>query len=260
MKNRERAKEWFDEDAFWRKTFPFMFPEKRFAVASETVDRVLTLTKPPGKTALDLCCGPGRCSIALSERGFSVTGVDRTKFLLDKARARARAAGINVEWIQKDMRDFVRPDAFHLALSMFTSFGYFQNRDEDTAVLVNVFKSLRPGGVFLIELMGKEVLAKSYLPVSAATMPDGSMLVEQRNIVNDWTRIKTDWTIIHNRTAERFTLQLNVYSGQELREKMDQAGFSDVKLYGNIDGDSYGAEAKRLIAVGWKQKVTAPKR
>src|SRR5689334_10617543 len=146
MKKSTRTKEWFDEDDFWRTTFPFMFPESRFTAASDTVQKVLLLTKLRGKTALDLCCGPGRCSIALAERGFSVTGVDRTKYLLDKARSRARTAGVSVEWVQQDMRDFARPGAYHLALSLFTSFGYFNRRDEDTAVLANVFNSLQPGG------------------------------------------------------------------------------------------------------------------
>jgi len=254
MKKSLRTKEWFDEDAFWRTTFPFMFPESRFNAASETVWKVLKLTKLRGKTALDLCCGPGRCSIALAERGFSVTGVDRTKYFLDKARARARSAGVDVEWIQQDMRDFVRPGAYHLAISMFTSFGYFNNRNEDAAVLANVFNSLRPGGVFFIEMMGKEILAKSYLPVSAETLPDGSMLVERRNILDDWTRILSEWIVIQKGVAKRFTLQLNLYSGQELRDKMEHVGFVDVKLYGSVEGAPYGPEAKRLIAIGWKAK------
>jgi 2-polyprenyl-3-methyl-5-hydroxy-6-metoxy-1,4-benzoquinol methylase len=60
------------------------------------------------KSVLDLCCGPGRCSIALAKRGFSVTGVDKTKYLLNKARAKASAAGVKIEWIQKDMRAFAK--------------------------------------------------------------------------------------------------------------------------------------------------------
>jgi 2-polyprenyl-3-methyl-5-hydroxy-6-metoxy-1,4-benzoquinol methylase len=255
MKKHVRKKQWFDQDTFWRKTFPFMFPEKRFAVAAETIVKILKLTKVRGKTALDLCCGPGRCSIALAKRGFSVTGVDRTKYLLDEARTRARAAGVNVEWIQQDMRDFVRPNAYHLVLSMFTSFGYFENREEDSVVLANVYKCLRPGGAFFIDLMGKEILARSFVPASAQTLPNGSTLLEQRSIVSDWNRISNDWTIIQNGTAERFTLELNLYSGQELREKMERVGLVDVKLYGDIDGESYGPEAKRLIAVGWKPRA-----
>ena len=254
MKKQTRTKEWFDESAFWRTTFPFMFPESRFSAASDTVRKVLMLTKVRGKSALDLCCGPGRCSIALAARGFSVTGVDCTKYLLDKARARARAAGVRVEWVQQDMRDFARPGAYHLALSMFTSFGYFNRRDEDTAVLSNVLRSLRRGGVFFIDIMSTEILARSYQPVSTQTLPDGSILVERRRIIDDWTRIVNEWTVIQKGSARKFDLQLNLYSGQGLREKMEQVGFADVKLYGDVDGTPYGPEAKRLIAIGSKPK------
>jgi 2-polyprenyl-3-methyl-5-hydroxy-6-metoxy-1,4-benzoquinol methylase len=123
-----RKKEWFDDDSFWRELYPFMFSKKRMAEADEQVAKALALTKPPGKSALDLCCGPGRCSVSLANRGFSVTGVDRTKYLLDKARAKARAAHVKIEWVQKDMRDFVRADSFSLVISMFTSWEHTMPR------------------------------------------------------------------------------------------------------------------------------------
>jgi SAM-dependent methyltransferase len=260
MKKRERKKEWFDSERYWRATFPFMFPEKTFGGAAETVRKALMLARVEGKSALDLCCGPGRCSIALAEQGFTVTGVDRTKYLLEKARERARTAGARIEWIAQDMRDFVRPDAFDFALSVYTSFGYFEDRNEDARVLANVFASLRPGGAFLLDVMGREVLAKSFLPSSADTFPDGSTLVEQRQILDDWTRIRSKWTIIRNGKTQSFTLQLNLYSGQELREKMQHAGFVDIQLYGSIDGIPYGPDAKRLVAVGRKPKQATPRR
>jgi len=93
MKTATRKKEWFDDDSFWRELYPFMFSKERIADADEQVAKALALTKPTGKSVLDLCCGPGRCSIALAKGGFSVTGVDRTKYLLDKARAKASAVG-----------------------------------------------------------------------------------------------------------------------------------------------------------------------
>jgi SAM-dependent methyltransferase len=256
MKNHKRKSEWFDNEELWRETFPFMFPEERIASADATVKKALSLCKVKGKSALDLCCGPGRCSVALSRRGFSVTGVDRTKYLLDKARARARAAKVRIEWIDADMRDFVRAESYDLALSMFTSFGYFEDREEDNRVLSNVFRSLRPQGVFLIEMMGKENLAKIFQPVSAETLPDGSMMVEQRQIIDDWSRVRIEWTIIEKSRVRKFVFHLNLYSGQELRGKMEMAGFSDVKLYGNLEADPYGPQAKRLIAVGRKPKGT----
>ena len=252
MKGHRRSKEWFDEDAFWRETFPFIFAEKRLALADEMVDKALRLTRLEGKAALDLCCGPGRFSIALAQRGLSVTGVDRTKYLLDKARERARGARVKVEWIQKDMRDFVRREAYDFVLSMFSSFGYFDVRGEDAIVLGNMFESLRPGGALLIDLFGKETLAKSFQSALTETLPDGTMLVQQPKITDDWTRIVSEWTVIRKGRARKYTLRLNLYSGHELRQAMERAGFADVKLYGNLEGDAYGINATRLIAVGRK--------
>ena len=103
-----RRREWFDDDGFWRDLYPFIFREERFAAADGQVAQALELTKPKGRAVLDLCCGPGRCSIPLARRGFAVTGVDRTRLLLDRARARARRARVKIEWVSCDMRDFVR--------------------------------------------------------------------------------------------------------------------------------------------------------
>jgi 2-polyprenyl-3-methyl-5-hydroxy-6-metoxy-1,4-benzoquinol methylase len=252
VKRRRRAKEWFDSDAFWRETFSYIFAEKRLALASEVVDKVLRLTNLQGKSALDLGCGTGRFSIALAERGFTVTGVDRTKYLLDKARAKARSTHITVEWVQEDMRDFGRPEAYDFVLSMFSTFGYFDDRRDDAAVLANVSKSLRPGGVFLMDILGKEVLAKMFQRSSAQTLSDGSVLVEQRSVLDDWTRVINEWTVIRNGRVRKFTFLLNIYSGRELRHEMERAGLVDVRLYGNLDGDPYGPDAARLIAVGRK--------
>jgi SAM-dependent methyltransferase len=247
-----RKREWFDDDSFWCELYPFMFPEQRFAAAPEEVEKALALANPGGKAALDLCCGPGRCSIALAQAGFKVTGVDRTKFLLDKARANARAAKTRIEWIQMDMRDFVCADGFDLVLSMFTSFGYFDDKNEDVQVLRNILGSLRPDGVCLIELMGKECLAKIFQPTTSEVLLDGTKLVQRHEIFDDWTRIRNEWILIRKGRSKSFEFHHTVYSGQELRDRMEQVGFSDVKLYGNLDGDEYGTNAQSLIAVGRK--------
>jgi SAM-dependent methyltransferase len=247
-----RKHEWFDNDSFWRELYPFMFPEQRIAAADEQVANAVALTKPPGKSALDLCCGPGRCSIALAKKGFSVTGVDKTKFLLDKARASARAAHLTIEWVQADMRDFVRPDSFALVLSMFTSFGYFDDRREDMIVLQNMFKSLQPGGACLIEVLGKERLAKMFQSTTSTILPDGTLMVERHEIFDDWTRVRNEWLLIKNGKVKRFQFHHTVYSGLELRDRLERAGFTGVKLYGSLAGDEFGPDAERLVAVARK--------
>jgi SAM-dependent methyltransferase len=262
MMTARRTKEWFDDDTFWRDLYPFMFPAQRFAATPEQLEKILALAKPDGKTALDLCCGPGRCSIALAQAGFKVTGVDRTKFLLDKARAKARVAKTKIEWLQMDMRDFVRAETFDLVLSMFTSFGYFDDKNEDLHVLRNILTSLRPGGVFLIDVMGKERLAKILQPTTADELADGTKLIQRHEIFDDWTRIRNEWILIRQGRAKSFKFHHTIYSGQELKDRMEQVGFTDVKLYGDLDGEEYGPNAHRLIAVARKAgdpKTTKPR-
>jgi SAM-dependent methyltransferase len=252
MKTARRKKEWFEDEAFWRELYPFMFSERRIAEADAQMEKVLALTRPAGKAVLDLCCGPGRCSIALAKRGFRVTGVDRTAYLLNKARARGRAAGSNIEWVREDMRDFVRPGAFDLVISMFTSFGYFDDKGEDARVLENMFASLRPGGACLIEVLGKERLAKVLQATTSSDLPDGTVVVERHKIFDDWTRIGNQWLIVRDGRVKTFKFHHTIYSGQELRDRLERAGFVDVRLHGNLDGDEYGPNAERLIAIGRK--------
>ena len=251
-KSAARRKEWFDNDSFWRELYSFMFPEERIAGADQQMAKALALTTPPGPVVLDLCCGPGRCSIALAKKGFRVTGVDRTKFLLGKAQARARDEHVRVEWVRSDMRDFLRPNSFDLALSMFTSFGYFDDKREDIKVLRNVFASLRPGGAFLMELLGKEQLARIFQPTVSTTLPDGAVLVQRHEVFAAWTRVRNEWLLLKNGRVRSFQFHHTVYSGQELRDRLESVGFGGVKVYGNLEGQEYGPAAERLIVVARK--------
>jgi len=248
----ERPTEWFDDDRFWRELSGFIFSDARFAGAQREVEQLLALAKPAGRDVLDLCCGPGRCSIPLALQGYKVTGVDRTGFLLDQARDRARQAGVAIEWVQQDMRDFVRPGSYDLALNLFTSFGYFNDQQEDVAVLRNICRSLKPGGTCLIDVAGKEFLARIFQPTTSHVLEDGSLLVERHEIIDGWSRIRNEWILIRDTDVHRFRFHHTIYSGQELKDRMAEAGFHEIRLYGNLSGDEYGLAAERLVAAGRK--------
>lgn len=151
------------------------------------------------------------------------------------------------------MRDFVRLGEYGLVLSMFTSFGYFDNKDEDIKVLNNIFQSLKPGGACIIDVMGKERLANILQPSTSEESPDGSILVQRHEIFDDWSRIRNEWILIKKGKAKSFEFHHTIYSGQELKACLIQVGFREVKLFGNLDGKEYGSDAQRLIAVARKE-------
>ena len=148
---------WHDDDRFWETMAPVMFGEQRSVSAVAEVDQVLALLgTQPGIAVLDLCCGPGRHSLELARRGFHVTGVDRTAAYLDRARQLASQEGLNVEFVQDDMRRFCPPDAFRQpSYSLFTSFGFFEDPAENQSVLCNLYRSLKGGGALIVDVMGK---------------------------------------------------------------------------------------------------------
>jgi SAM-dependent methyltransferase len=240
---------WFADEAFWSELYEYTFSEWVFEAVEEGANHILELTGVTGGDVLDLCCGPGRYSVELARRGFRVTGVDLSPFLLEKARARGREAGVEVEWVRSDMREFERPAAFDLALNVYTSFGYFLDDGDNRRVLEHVCRSLRPGGALFIEMMGKEVLARVFQDTGSRELDDGSVLFERRKVVDSWRRCRNEWTLIKNGKITRFQFEHWLYSAREFEELLRSAGFTQVQLYGTYGGDEYGTAAKRLIAV-----------
>ena len=224
-----------------------MFPAEKSTTAQEQVSQILSLTAFESGPILDLCCGPGRHAIELARRGYRVTGVDRTKFLLDQAKERAAKSGQPVEWVQQDMRELVRPNAFGLVVNLWTSFRYFENEADDLRVLSNIFESLWPGGVLVMDLFGKEIMARGLSLTTSTEHPDGRLLVERRKICDGWTRVANEWILIKEGQARSFRFEHTIYSGQELRDRLLGAGFADVKLFGDLAGRPYDWEAKRLV-------------
>ena len=244
--------EWFENDDFWRDFYPFMFSDERFAATPDEVSRILALTQCSGGSVLDLCCGPGRHSVELALRGFKVTGVDRSPFLLAKARELAATSDASVEWVEQDMRNFVRPASFDLACSLFTSFGYFEDEQDDLRVSRNIHQSLKDNGVLIMEMLGKERLAHVWKDTMCNELADGSLIFQRPQIRDDWTRIRSEWTLVKDGRSHSFTFEHTIYSGRELKDRLLSCGFKQVQLFGDQQGSSYGLDTQRLIAVARK--------
>ena len=247
--------EWFEDESFWTAIYPFLFSEARFETAEKHLDSILNLMGTDSGSVLDLCCGPGRFSIPLAQRGFQVTAVDRSPFLLGKGRQRAAQRDLNIEWVEKDMREFERPAAFDLVLNLNTSFGYFDAKDEDVRVLRKIFTSLKPGGRLVMDLIGKEKLARIFQPTVSEKLEDGTLLVMRHEIFDEWSRIRSEWIIIKGPDVRTFEFHHTVYSGQELKDRLIAVGFRDVKLCGSFEGEEYGRESNRLVAVAVKPEL-----
>jgi SAM-dependent methyltransferase len=245
---------WHEDDTFWEDISPFLFTDVRCGEeAGREVEQVIALSSvPPDAKILDIGCGPGRHAMEFARRGFSVTGVDRTAAFLERAIRQADEEQLLVEFVLADMRTFHRPLCFDVAISLYTTFGYFESEEDESAVLRNLFASLKPGGRLVMELLGKELIARDFRARNWQCSPDGTaFLLEEREVRGGWGFLQNHWLLLSNTTKEyRWTMRL--YSGAELESLLRNTGFSSVTLYGGLTGSPYNNEAKRLIAVSQK--------
>lgn len=241
--------DWTQDDELWAHFAEALFTEERMDAASDELDELLALDDmPTAGSALDLACGPGRHAVELARRGFRVTGLDRTDGYLARARERAAAAGVDVEWMRADMRELDRPGEFDLVINLFSSFGYFSD-EENARVAQAAMSSLRPGGAFVLEMAGKEILAEGFWPRRWHPVGDGYLL-EHTHIIDDWARLENEWTLITGDGARyQHRFHHRIYSGAELKRVLWDAGADDVTIYGGLDGSPYDEDAERLVAV-----------
>ncbi len=241
--------EWFENETLWRELYPYVFPVERVAAAQGQVTRILALAGVTGGSVLDLCCGPGRHAVEFARRGFTVTGVDRSRFLLERARESGDAAGTKVEWVLDDMREFQRPAAFDLACNLFTSFGYFAREEDNLLVLRNVRECLRDSGTFVMDMVGKERIQRQGMEARRTQFADGAVLIQQPHVRDDWTRLESEWTVVKAGQSRSYRFEHHLYSGPDLQDCLLSCGFDTVRLYGDLQGSPYGPEASRLVAV-----------
>lgn len=96
---------------------------------------------------LDIGCGTGRHAIELAKRGYAVTGVDLSNSMLDRAREKAAAEGLDIPFIQADARDLPYSGAFDLVIMLCEgAFPLMETDEMNFQILQNAAKALRPGG------------------------------------------------------------------------------------------------------------------
>lgn len=93
-------------------------------VTRREVDAILAMSgAKPGTSILDLCCGVGRHAVEFARQGFEVTGLDISSTFLDVARRKAVQAGVQITWVEGDMRDIPFQDRFDLVVNLFGAWG-----------------------------------------------------------------------------------------------------------------------------------------
>jgi SAM-dependent methyltransferase len=221
--------------------------------ASEVEFIATVLDLPAGAPVLDLCCGWGRHAIPLAGRGLAVSGLDFSAYHLELARKAAAEAGVEVDWVESDMRTIPRPDAsLRAVISIFTSFGYLDDTDNQR-VLDEVARVLAPGGRFLLDVINRDWMMDAFRETDWTEDAEGNVVLERRSWDATHGRVNVDWT--HIDTAgrrRRHHHDERIYTLQELELLLALAGLPVRAAFGGFDGRPLARDSRRLIVLAEK--------
>jgi SAM-dependent methyltransferase len=223
------------------------FLAERTPVEVDQIEALLQLHPP--RRILDLPCGQGRHAIELARRGYEVTGVDLSPYMLGVARERGEASGVRVRWLAGDMRESLSGETFDLVLNLFTSFGYFDDEADDRRVVRAAASMLAPGGRFLLEVINGQWIIGNFQERQWFTV--GQMAVMERRWLDVPTRrMVVERTVSSANGDDTSVHAVRLYRGPDVEATLRAAGFSRVDLYGDWDGARLSPESLRVLAVG----------
>ncbi len=243
---------------WWEEVFGEDFVRASLRLTDDQVRREVdfieeSLGVATGGVVLDLGCGPGHHAVELTSRGYGVVGYDLSLYQLALASDVAHERGQKLNFLQGDMREMAFDEMFDGIFCWNTTFGYFEE-EKNVHVAERVFRALRPGGMFLIDVVNRDYVAASspcqlwYEGDSCVCMDDMSL-----DFITSRMRVKRSVILDDGRTRE-VVYSVRVYSLHELGKLLHDVGFRVTEASGHpsTPGVFFGQHSPRIIMLAQK--------
>lgn len=233
------------------------------------LDFYVGLTRSAQPPVLELACGTGRVTIPIAQSGVPVTGVDSSREMLARARAKLDAEGpLPVSLVEGDMRTFALEERFGLAIIPGRSFLHLLTPEDHVAALRNVYRHLVPGGRLALNFF----VPSLRLIVEHAESSLGQALTYSHNFLDpDTGQEVLVWRSLQHETHRQrihahFVYEWVSEAGQtvarrhrhytlcyiyrnEMEHLLARCGYEVEALYGDFEGAPYGAESTEMVWV-----------
>ena len=202
------------------------------------------LQLPVGAAILDVPCGNGRLSVKLAAQGFEMTGVDMAEEYIN----RSQEVAPQVNWRLADMRAVPWTNEFDGAFCFGNSFGYFDD-EENRAALGSISRSLKAGGRFILDAPAiAECLLPNLQPSRSMEIAGIKVDVNTRYDAQQ-RRMFNDFTFTRDGVTDTRPSSQRIYSHDELRALIDEAGLKTVEEYSSLNGDKFVSGSPRLFVI-----------
>lgn len=236
-------KKWFDSPYYH-----LLYGERDGQEAGHLISNLLKVLAPPADSVfLDLACGKGRHALDLASYGYEVHGIDLSKRSISEAD---KHSSDRLHFHQHDMRLPFRQDYFDYILNLFTSFGYFEDRADNTRTLNGVYQDLKPGGVFVQDYFNQAYVRRQMLDYEEKEK--GGIQFKIQKEVKDGQIIKTISFSVSGE-SHQFEEKVDLFTLDDFSQMYHACGLKLKQVFGDYDFSPFDPEhSPRLLLISAK--------
>jgi len=243
-------KEYFGED--YLLLYSHKRDKEKSAQEVDFIEKALGVSQ--GARILDLCCGYGRHSLELSRRGYEVIGLDLSELFLHMAKKEAGAEGTKLNLVRADVRHIPFKENFDAVINIFTSFGYFEDEEENQAVLNEVFRVLKKGGRFLFDSANRGYFPGRFKRTMVDDYPDRQLkIVQHHKASSNYRKLQSRIELLHKGESREYSRSVRLYDLEEFGQMLETAGLKVLEAYGDLKGTPYKQDSPRLCVLSEKK-------
>jgi SAM-dependent methyltransferase len=221
------------------------------------------LARRTGGRVLDVMCGSGRLIVPLAQAGMRVTGIDSSAAMIERARMRSAAAGVDprATLYHQDVRSALPAGPYNLAIVALNSFMHLTTVEDQLTALDHIRSVLNPDGLLAIDVFnphsrhladcnGELVLDRTF------RLDDGALVCKFVAQRADMARQINYVTFVYDeldangdvrRTVHSMTLRW--FYRYELEHLLERAGFVVEAVYGSYDLDPFVGGSDIMLTV-----------
>lgn len=214
---------------------------------------------PKNKKAkiLELCCGTGRLTLPIAKNGYNICGVDYTPSMLEQAKAKAGEAGLDINFIEADIRTLDLQEKFDLIFIPFNSIHHLYQNEDLFKALECVKNHLREGALFLLDCFNPDIRLMVEGEKQLTKIAEYTTADEKEILIKQIMRYESDTQVNHIKwhlfiNGEFDSIQdvaMRMFFPQELDSYLKQAGFNIIHKFGGFGEETFSNESEKQIYV-----------
>ncbi len=188
---------------------------------------------------MDLCCGTGRHSAYLNKKGFHVDGIDLSSYSLSIAK---KKQNLKLNFFKRDMRNINEIKKYNFVINLFTSFGYFESKEDNEIVINGVSTALKKNGIFVMDF------------INMSKCLDSIVKKEIKKIKNHSFKIKKwyDKKFLYKKIEfldKKYFERIQILKKEEIINMCKHQNLKLINTFGDYQLNKFDEKSERLILI-----------